>query len=227
MNHLVLFAFIILVLTIMGNSASTEKIVGELREIDTHLGKVTIRIVGDLGADKIPVICLPGYSPALGDEWVKVAEPLSKHGFVSAIINFHSNPNTKPSLVFGGIQPHDVSKIINEAVLHNVFHAEKAMILGKSWGGYMAFTHATNHPTKVLKLAIQAPGFSTHERIVALHKSKVPTFLAWAKDDPIVWYSGTEQWLAVFKDELVLYTAAKGGHEIVDEYAEPILKFLQ
>jgi len=213
----------------MGNSVSgeEEERVGELRNIQTHLGIVTIRIIGQEGAAKTPVICIPGMNEALVDEWVKIAVPLSDNNFVVAIINFHSNPDTKPALLFGGIQPHDVSRIINEAVLENVFHADKAVIMGKSWGGYQAFTHVTSHPEKVLKLVLQAPGFSNHDRITALHKTGVPTFLAWAKDDPVVWYSTTETWTAIFGSDITIFTAEVGGHAIIPEYAEPILKFLQ
>lgn len=166
-------------------------------------------------------------SAALIDEWAKVAEPLSQHGFVAAIINFHSNPKTSPALFVGGIQPHDLSKIINEAVLANFFHAKKAIVFGKSWGGYMASVHATNHPDKVIKLVLQAPGFSTAERVAALHKTKVPTFLAWAKDDSVVWYSTHKVWQSEFGADLTFYAAEAGGHAVIDEYAGPVLRFLQ
>ena len=209
----------------MGNASHSA--VGEKRDMDTHMGKMSVRIVGSEGTGKIPVICIPGASEALVDEWVKVAAPLSENGYVVAIINFHSNPDTKPGIIFGGIQPHDVSRVINEAVLQSIFHAEKAIIMGKSWGGYMAYTHATAHPTKVIKLCLQAPAFSNHERVAALHKTGVPTFLAWARDDPLIWYSNTKTWLDGMGSDLVFYSAEKGGHAVIDEYAEPMIKFIK
>ena len=211
----------------MGNTSSSSDILpGVVQEIETHLGKVNIRIVGENVPDKIPVICIPGMNAGLVDEWTKVVVPLSEHGYVSAIIHFHSNPKTAPGLL-GGISPHDVSKIINEAVLKNVFNAEKAVILGKSWGGYMAFTHVTNHPDKVIKLALQAPAFSSASRAAALHKTGVPTFLAWAKDDSVMWYTTSKIWREEMGQDLTFYAAEKGGHVVIDEYAEPILRFLQ
>lgn len=220
------FFLFLTVSLLMGNAFAASPIPGVLQEVETHLGKVTVRIVGENVPGKIPVICIPGMNSALADEWAKVAGPLSEHGFVSAIIHFHSNPRTAPALLVGGIQPHDVSKIINEAVLTGIFHAEKAVILGKSWGGYMAFTHVTNHPDKVIKLALQAPGFSTSERIAALHKTHIPTFLAWAKDDSVVWYSTHKTWQDIMGADLTFYAAEAGGHVIIDEYAKPILDFL-
>ena len=223
-----LFLLLTVVFTVfnMGNT-STSSVPGIVQEIDTHLGKVVIRIVGDNSPGKIPVICIPGLSASLVDEWTKVAVVLEKHGYVSAIIHFQSNPKTAPALIFGGIQHEDVSKIINEAVLKNVFNSEKAIILGKSWGGYMAFTHATNHPDKVIKLALQAPAFSNSERVAALRKTGIPTFLTWARDDPIVWYSTSKLWREEMGSDLTFYAAETGGHAVVHEYAEPILKFLQ
>jgi pimeloyl-ACP methyl ester carboxylesterase len=212
----------------MGNAPyNTDKVAGEVRTISTHLGEMCIRVVGEEGAEKIPVICLPGMNEGLADEWVKIAQPLSENGYIVVIINFHSNFNTKPALFIGGIQPNDVSRIINEAVLENVLHSKRAVIMGKSWGGYHAFTHATKHPDKVIKLVLQAPGFTTIDRVVALHKTAVPTFLAWAEDDYIVWYSTTHTWTSVMGESLVLYSAHTGGHAVVEEYASPILKFLQ
>lgn len=218
---------ILFMLFVAGSASATEITPGVIHEVETHLGKVKVRIVGENIPGRVPVVCIPGMSEALIDEWTKVAEPLSQHGFVVAIIHFHSNPRTAPALFIGGIQPPDVSKIINEAVLKQIFNAEKGVILGKSWGGYMAVMHTINNPDKVIKLAVQAPAFSTRERVTALHKTGVPTLLAWAKDDWVVWYSTHEMWQSVFGSDLTFYSTDKGGHAVVDDYAGPILKFLQ
>lgn len=214
-------------LATMGSSLGAEIIPGVLHHVETHLGQVEIRVVGERVKGRIPIICIPGMSEALKDEWVNVVEPLSQRGYVAAIIHFHSNPKTAPGMLVGGIQPRDVSKIINEAVLTNFFRADKAIIFGKSWGGYMAATHVTSHPDKVIKVVLQAPAYSTSERAAALHRTGVPTFLAWAKDDSAVWYSLHKVWREKFGEDLTFYTSEKGGHQVISEYAGPILRFLQ
>jgi pimeloyl-ACP methyl ester carboxylesterase len=216
-----------LLLMVMGNSMAAEIVPGVLHHIETHLGKVEIRVVGENIPGRVPIICIPGISAALKDEWTNVVEPLSQHGYVAAIIHFHSNPKTAPALLAGGIQPRDVSKIVNEAVLANFFNTDRAVIMGKSWGGYMAAMHATSHPAKVVKLVLLAPAFSTADRAIALHKVGVPTFLGWAKDDSSVWYSTHKLWRDEFGEDLTFYAAEKGGHTVIPEYAGPVLKFLK
>jgi pimeloyl-ACP methyl ester carboxylesterase len=211
-------------LVILGVFARADSVPGELREVDSHLGKIEVRVLGDITPDNIPVVCFPGKIPALVDEWVAVADPLSKHGYAVAIVHFHSNPRTSPA---SGISPQDVANIINEAILGKLFHAQKAVILGKSWGGYMAMAYATSHPDKVIKLALQAPASCTKERIAYLHQAHVRTFLAWAKDDPSVGYATHGMFQEEFGAELTFYSAEKGGHRVIAEYAEPILQFLQ
>jgi pimeloyl-ACP methyl ester carboxylesterase len=200
---------------------------GEIIDISTHLGNISMRVIGKVEDGKIPIICIPGASPALVDEWVVVVGNLIESGHVAAILNFHSNSSTKPGVIFGGIQPNDVSKIINEAVLRDYFRAEKAIIMGKSWGGYMASKHTIAHSDKVRKLVLQAPAFSTTETIAEVRKTGVPTFLAWAKDDPLVWFSGTAAWLDGMGENLTLFSVETGGHAVVAEYSAPILTFLQ
>ena len=71
---------------------------GVVRIVPTHLGDINIRLINGSGNidDKVPVICLPGANSALVDEWVPIAKYLSLNNFAVAIINFHSNPATKP-----------------------------------------------------------------------------------------------------------------------------------
>lgn len=230
-NNILFLLFLFLLTLIMGNTDSVSEpqpVSGELRKISTHLGEMMVRIVGNLDKDYIPVVCLPGANAALFDEWVNVIQPISEKSYVFCIINFHSNANTKPGVIFGGIQPPDVSKIINEAILQEVFKKDKCVIMGKSWGGYMAVAHTSTHPSKVIKLVIQAPAFSTKERILALQATNVPTFLAWALDDSIMWYSRyMPLWKEVMGSNIETYTAEIGGHSLIQEYTTPILCFLQ
>ena len=223
MTTFVSIFLIFIVLLSMSIVSSEYPLSGILQDIDTHLGKITIRLIGDITRDKTPVICLPGINAALVDEWVRVAEHLSRHDHVVAIINFHSNSRTAPS---SGIQSEDISRIINEAVLQGVFHAEKGIIMGKSWGGHAAFAYTTNHPESVIKLVLVAPAYSNAPRVAALHQTGVHTFLAWTKDDPMIKYPTSEVWIENMGSDLVFYTAEKGGHTILDEYADPILHFL-
>ncbi len=78
MTTFVSIFLIFIVLLSMSIVSSEHPLSGILQDIDTHLGKITIRLIGDITRDKTPVICLPGINAALVDEWVRVN--LSRNG---------------------------------------------------------------------------------------------------------------------------------------------------
>lgn len=219
----------------MGTSSSSDNcgndlsLPGEIRTIQTHLGDMKVRIIGQLGDGKEPVVCLHGAKISLVEEWVPIASKLAEGNFVVCIINFHSNPKTVPSVLFGGIQPPDLSKIIIESVMKGIFNTDKIILMAKSWGGYMAGAHTAAHPETVSKLVLQAPAFTTVERVSNLAAATTaPLLLCWAKNDGMMSYSSSKLWMDAFGTErATLYTADTGGHAITDEYAAPIQEFLK
>lgn len=107
----------------MGNSSVTEDgnsdVPGQVRSIDTHVGPLEVRVFGDIDAvatgAATPVICFHGAKFSLLPEWIPIANALAETSkFVVVIPNFHSNSVTKPTIVFGGMQPPDLCKIVKE-----------------------------------------------------------------------------------------------------------------
>jgi pimeloyl-ACP methyl ester carboxylesterase len=211
------------------NRAVTEMSAGDVGKIishTTHLGEVSVRIIGENTPDKIPVICLSGINPGLKDEWVHVGQYLSERGYRVSIIDFHSNPMTKPAMIFGGISDLDVQKIISDSLIKNLFNTKKAVILGKSWGGRQAALFASTNPAMVIKLGIICPASSGQSMIESVRESGLETFLAWARDDMVTWHRNTETWTRILGPSITFYSAMEGGHRILDEYIDPIFQFL-
>lgn len=202
--------------------------VGIITPIKTHLGIVDVRIVGGENVKEKPlVVCFPGGKQHLNAEWLPLASELEKKGFAVCVVNFHSNALTTPRPLIGGIQPDDTSKLINEAVMRDVFQKEEAIILGKSLGGYMATEYTVRNPTKVLKLCVQAPAFSSAPRIAGVKASKVHTLLMWAKDDPLISFSQHKEWVKGMDTAyLTFHQEDVGGHSLTDKYTSPILSFI-
>ena len=219
----------------MGNSSSSSSapdetnLPGEVRTIETHLGELKVRVIGKEGEGKIPVICFHGAKISLLHEWITIGSRVAEGNYVVVIINFHSNPKTVPAVLAHnmGLDPEDLSKIVSDSILKGMFNAEKGIMMGKSWGGFQASAYTAANPDKVIKLVLQAPAFTTKDRVRAVAPGKVPLLLCWAKDDSSMWYSNSKTWMAGYEEGLItLYTAEKGGHALTDEYGDPILKFL-
>ena len=129
-------------------------------------------------------------------------------------------------LIIGGISSEDVSKIVFTHVLESIFKKNKAIIMGKSWGGFQATQIAVKYPMKVTKLCLVAPAFTQKSTVNSIVSMNIPVSLNWAKDDYVVWYWNAETW-KYLGSNLHLYSASSGGHKILAEYAEPILQFLK
>ena len=215
--------------SLLSSSEDEASLPGEVRAIETDIGELKVRIIGDNGKGKIPVVCFHGAKISLLNEWIPIGVKLAERNFVVAIINFHSNPRTIPSIIArnGGVEPEDLTKLVSNSILKGLFNAEKGIIMGKSWGGYQASAYTAANPDKVIKLVLQAPAFTTRDRVSAVAASKVPLLLCWAKDDPLMFYSTSRIWMTGYGEELcTLYTAEKGGQALIGEYTEPIINFL-
>jgi hypothetical protein len=204
------------------SSASPSSIPGQIIQIPTQLGTISVRMIGNPSAKAI--ICLPGINPKLVDEWAIVGEPISQKGYVVYIINFHSNPKTVPALLLGGISKLGVTDVINDVISHLKLH--QVILMGKSWGGGQAMNYAKEFPNKVQKLCLIAPASSSPATIKQLGQNLTPIYLAWAKDDSTLWYSNSDTWKQILGSKLTFQSAESGGHLILSEYAPNILNFL-
>ena len=75
-------------------------------------------------------------------EWDYIAELLGNNRFTALVINFFSNPKTYP----GKLKEYQFQEIVRESIIFNYFGSEKAIIMGKSWGGSMAIKFVLDNP---------------------------------------------------------------------------------
>ena len=200
-----------------------KNIPGYLIKVSTRLGQISVRVVGQ--TTNKPIICLPGINPKLVDEWTKVGDEISQNGYVLYIINFHSNPRTVPSLTIGGISNEDVINVINDVM--DFIQVKQVIIMGKSWGGGQAMNYAKEYPNRVIKICLVAPASSNSAVIKELGQGSFPIYLAWAKDDSVIWYSNTETWQSILGSKLTFQSSETGGHSILSSYSKSMIDFLQ
>mmetsp|Transcript_11087 Transcript_11087/g.18609 ORF Transcript_11087/g.18609 Transcript_11087/m.18609 type:complete len:256 (-) Transcript_11087:268-1035(-) len=234
LKKLLKFSMLLLVLFVLSmlgyfytvNSIEPKRNVSEAL-INSHIGGMMMSTIEVEGSTATPVIAIPGMNPRLFHEWTPTIINIADTGRHSSVLmNFNSNPHIKP----GKLKPEEFSKIVNEDVMKTHFHAEKVIIMGKSWGGGQAIQYALNNPNNVEKLVLVAPASSSDP--LALSKSLglgtlgFPVFLAWAEDDPIMPAERARKWKASLGDKLTTYTAKEGGHVILDEFVKPIANFV-
>lgn len=163
---------------------------------------------------------LPGAAADLRDEWLPFTTLLAKDMNCVCVL-VYLDSMARPWVT------KDILEILTTQVLHNTLHAEKAIILGKSYGGLLAHEFALKYPTQVMSLVLFAPASGNHERIGQLcqHTPSIPLYLGWTRDDPSYLHHAKfihicKQKDFTFQDELY------GGHAITQEYFEGIMKFL-
>lgn len=203
-----------------------------LQWADTHLGPVEIRLYpgaddGASSASLPPVVCLPGMNEKLKDEWAPVAHAMHQKGFRVAIIRFYSNPRTAPALLFGGVADADVQRLIFDGVIRGVFHSEKAIIMGKSWGGKQAALFTIDKPDAVSKLVAVCPGSSDPsmvQRLSAVLPHPPPVLLAWSHDDWITPFRKSQVWRKALPG-LKFVETSDSGHRIAPVYVNEIVDF--
>ena len=164
---------------------------------------------------------LPGAAAELKDEWLPVATLLAnKMNCVCALVQLDSV--AKPWAT------HEILDMLSVQVLHNTFKADKAILLGKSFGGLLAHEFALQNPTQVISLVLFAPASTNRDSIVRLCQHRepvVPIFLGWSADDGSYTHRSKFTHNCLQK-EFTFHSELYGGHAITQEYNEPILEFL-
>ena len=122
----------------------------------------------------------------------------------------------------------NIISIIDIQIMHNTFHAEKAIFLGKSYGGLLAHEFTINYPKKVISLVLFAPASANKASIERLcsFRPAIPIFLGWTGDDGSFSHRTKFQHNCKQK-EFEFYSEFYGGHAITEEYYDPITKFLE
>jgi pimeloyl-ACP methyl ester carboxylesterase len=209
--------------------------VGRELTFESHLGPITLHMFPPIDTTKgkhhVPVIFIHGIKEELAFEWKSIAEEAASNGFHACIINFHSNPKTKPSLVreaIGaslGVSSSDISRIIRDVVV-DLYNSKMVILFGKSWGGMQALKFANTYPTIIKKIGFIAPASSDATLIENLHSFHFPVFLGWARDDPVVAFRNTDSWSGILGRALRLTTVETGGHLVLPAYNGPVIDFL-
>jgi len=106
-------------------------------------------------------------------------------------------------------------------------NVEKAVLMGKSWGGGVVIKTALKYPRYVSKLVLQAPAFKEKRQLSQLEQA---VLLCWAEDDPTIAFSRTQVYKEAVKN-LQLVTYPSGGHSAAMEnsarFLPHLLEFLQ
>ena len=130
------------------------------------------------------------------------------------------------SATIGGTSSEDITRIIDD-VRAKLFHADNIILMGKSWGGLQAQNYIETHPTRVHKMVLVAPAMSAASQIAAIKSAGVPLLLLWAEDDRVIHFRNAAKWTSLLDSgQIEFVSAAKGGHAVLSEYSEKILKFI-
>lgn len=165
------------------------------------------------------VLALPGAAAELRDEWLPLTTLLAKDMNCVCVL-VYLDSMAKPWVV------KDIVDILSVQVLLNTFHAEKAIFLGKSFGGLLAQEFVLQYPQQAISLVLFAPAGGNHDHIERLCKhTAVPLFLGWTADDPSYLHHSKFTRSCTQKD-FVFHSELYGGHAITQEYYEQVTQFL-
>ena len=201
-----------------GKAASVN--VKEVTIPTTCCGSISAKVTGP--DDGIPVVAVHGVKELLKEEWLTVATLLGEKGYRVAVLDFHSNAATKP----GRISSSDFDSILRDSVTKEYFGAEKAVVMGKSWGGGNVANYGAKNSIHVSKMILAAPSHVADKALSDLKDVGLRVFLAWAEDDPIMAEPRPKLWKETLGDKMKTFTVVSGGHVIFEEYAAPIADFI-
>jgi pimeloyl-ACP methyl ester carboxylesterase len=103
---------------------------------------------------------------------------------------------------------------------------EKAVLMGKSWGGGVAVKTAVSYPERIGKLVLTAPALRNFDQLSQINQ---PVLLTWAEDDPVIPVAMSSEFIARVKDiEYMSYPT--GGHSAAmknaEDFAPHLIDFL-
>jgi pimeloyl-ACP methyl ester carboxylesterase len=185
-----------------------------LREqiIDSSFGKVFGMSAGS--PDSQLILGIHGMSQRNGwHTWEPLLHPLAEAGYFSVSVDMpgwgRSQLKNAPNLSTSGA-------VTTAGDIIMSLGKQPAIVMGKSWGGGIAFQLALENPELVSKLIVTAPAY---REIASLRKLGQPVLMAWAEDDPVIPIRYAAEYEAVIPDcELVTYE--RGGHSAAPNNAE-------
>ena len=180
--------------------------------IDTSYGKVFGMSAGD--PDFQLILGIHGMSQRNGwHTWEPLLHPLAETGYFATSVDM---PGWGKSRLVNASNLSMAGAVTTAVDIINGLHKQPAIIMGKSWGGGVAFQVALEYPELVSKLIVTAPAY---REIAKLHKLSQPVLMAWAHDDPVIPIRYAAEYVAAIPDiELVTYES--GGHSAASNNAE-------
>lgn len=189
--------------------------------IDIPSGKV----YGKTAGEGPLVLGLHGWSQRNGwHTWKPLMEPLAQAGYRVVSVDM-PGWGQSPALAAGKVSGDEAVRVV--LALLDGLEAEKATLMGKSWGGGVALQVALDHPQRVERLILTAPAFRDFSRLGQL---QAPVLLAWAEDDPVIPIENAQKYIQNVP-EIEVVTYESGGHSAapknVEEFAPKAIQFLQ
>lgn len=189
--------------------------------IDIPSGKV----YGKTAGEGPLVLGLHGWSQRNGwHTWKPLMDPLAQAGYRVVSVDM-PGWGQSPALAAGKVSGDEAVRVV--LALLDGLEAEKATLMGKSWGGGVALQVALDHPQRVERLILTAPAFRDFSRLGQL---QAPVLLAWAEDDPVIPIENAQKYIQNVP-EIEVVTYESGGHSAapknVEEFAPKAIQFLQ
>lgn len=160
------------------------------------------------------VLGIHGWSRRNGwHTWEPLLGPLGDAGFCAVSVDM---PGWGQSPVIDNLPLMGERAAMVVLEMMNGLQKQKAVLMGKSWGGGVAITTALSNPERISKLILTAPAFRDADKLPQLAQ---PVLLAWSKDDPVIPYKTAAHYIkAIPNIELITYET--GGHSAAPKNAE-------
>jgi pimeloyl-ACP methyl ester carboxylesterase len=188
-------------------------------ELTTVYGKMA----GD-PADPL-LLGIHGWSQRNGwHTWEPLMAPLADAGYcvVSVDMPGWGDSPALDNLPLGG------SRAVQVVVdIVNGLQKEKAVLMGKSWGGGVAVKTAVSHPQRISKLVLTAPALRNFDQLSQITQ---PVLLTWSEDDPVIPETVSEKYIENVREiEYISYPT--GGHSAAmknaEDFAPHVIEFLE
>jgi len=197
--------------------------------VDTPVGKLEVKLQLPAGERATALaVFVHGKNPAPGTiwEWSFLLEPLRERKVAQVYANLHSCERTNPRFSV----PEAVVAALDAVIAWTLARCDggastPVVLYGKSWGGAQAIelaaklcvpddTISCGAKLAGLCLACPASPEACAEKVQAI--PKVPTLLTWAKDDPVIPFTQSEQLLAELRGRgpTIWVPVDEGGHNV-------------
>ena len=177
-------------------------------ELTTVYGKMS----GDPAAPLL--LGIHGWSQRNGwHTWEPLMAPLADAGFcvVSVDMPGWGDSPALDNLPLGGSRAVQVVVDILDGL-----QKDKAVLMGKSWGGGVAVKTAVSYPERISKLVLTAPALRNFDQLSQISQQ---VLLTWAEDDPVIPVTMSSEFTRRVKDiEYISYPT--GGHSAAMKNAE-------